>query len=71
MKTYLRAQSLWEMVDNGSNPPPLSNNAIVAQIRNHNEEVNKEGRALGIIQAALHDDIFIKILNLETTKDLR
>ena len=69
MKTYLRAQSLWDVVENGSNPTPLPNNPTVAQIRNHNEEVAKEGRALAIIHAALHDDIFIKILNLETAKE--
>ncbi|GAU33542.1 hypothetical protein TSUD_143350 [Trifolium subterraneum] len=69
MKTYLRAQSLWDVVENGSNPPPLPNNPTIAQIKNHNEEVAKEGRALAIIHAALHDDIFIKILNLETAKE--
>ncbi|CAJ2652705.1 unnamed protein product [Trifolium pratense] len=69
MKTYLRAQSLWDVVENGSTPPVLPNNPTVAQIRNHNEEVAKEGRALAIIHAALHDDIFIKILNLETAKE--
>jgi len=25
IKTYLRAQSLWDVVENGSNPPPLPN----------------------------------------------
>ena len=69
MKTYLRAQCLWELVESGSNPPPLPNNPTVAQIRNHNEEVAKEGKALAIIHAALHDDVFIKILNLDTAKE--
>lgn len=31
----------------------------------------KEGRALAIIPAALHNDVFIKILNLETAKEAR
>ena len=48
---------------------PFPNNPTVAQIRNHNEEVAKKGTALVIIQAALHDDIFIKILNLDTAKE--
>ena len=30
----------------------------------------KEGRALAIIHATLHDDIFIKILNLEIAKEV-
>jgi len=32
--------------------------------------VAKEGRALAIIHATLHDDIFIKILNLEIAKEV-
>jgi len=32
--------------------------------------VAKEGRALAIIHAALHDGIFIKILNLEIAKEV-
>jgi len=31
--------------------------------------MTKEGRALSIIQLALHDNVFIKILTLETTKE--
>ncbi|XP_020214488.1 uncharacterized protein LOC109798576 [Cajanus cajan] len=69
MRTYLRAQSLWEVVENGSNPAPLPDNPTMAQIRFHNDEVAKEGRALAIIQAAVHDDVFIKILNLDTAKE--
>nr|KYP37185.1 hypothetical protein KK1_041649 [Cajanus cajan] len=38
-------------------------------MRSHNDEVTKEGRVLAIIQAALYDDVFIKILTLETTKE--
>nr|KYP40246.1 hypothetical protein KK1_038439 [Cajanus cajan] len=69
MRTYLRAQSLWEVVENGSNPAPLPDNPTMAQVRFHSDEVAKEGRALAIIQAAVHDDVFIKILNLDTAKE--
>nr|KYP55593.1 hypothetical protein KK1_001810 [Cajanus cajan] len=55
-------------MENRSNPPLLSKNSIVAQIRRHNNKVAKEGRALVIIQATLHD-VFMKILTLETTKE--
>ncbi|XP_073224740.1 uncharacterized protein [Cicer arietinum] len=68
METYLRAQCLWDVVENGSIPPPLPNNPTLAQIRNHNEEVAKEVRSLAIIHATLHDEMFIKNLNFETTK---
>jgi len=69
MRTYLRAQNLWETVENGSNPAPLPDNPTVNQIRFHTEEVAKEGRALAIIQVVGHDDVFIKIVNLETAKE--
>nr|KYP36444.1 Retrovirus-related Pol polyprotein from transposon TNT 1-94 [Cajanus cajan] len=69
MRTYLRAQSLWEVVENGRNPAPLPDNPTMAQVRFHSDEVAKEGRALAIIQAAVHDDVFIKILNLDTAKE--
>ena len=46
MKPYLRAQSLWDVVEKGNNPPPLPNNPTLAQIRNHSDKVAKEGRAL-------------------------
>ena len=55
-------------MDTGSHPLPLPNNPTVAHIRNQNEEVAKEGKALAIVEATLHDNIFIKILNLETAK---
>jgi len=42
----------------------------MAQIRFHNKEVIKEGRALVIIHATIHYDTFINILNLETKKKL-
>lgn len=37
----MRAQSLWDAMENGNNPPPLP---TLAQIRNHNEEVAKKKR---------------------------
>lgn len=69
MKTYLRTQSLWDVVKSDSNPPPLSNNSILAQIKNHIEELEKEWRTFVIINVALHDDMFIKILNLKAAKE--
>lgn len=41
MKTHLRAQSLWDVVENRSNPPPHPNNPTLSQIKNLNEEVEK------------------------------
>ncbi|RDY06294.1 Protein SABRE, partial [Mucuna pruriens] len=53
MKTSLRVQSL--KPNNSSN-------------KKHNDEMTKEGKTLVIIHLALHDDVFIKILTLESTK---
>ena len=58
MRTYLRARSLWDIVENGSNPTPLPENSTIAQMRSHNDEVAKQDKALAIVQATLHDDIF-------------
>jgi len=69
MRTHLRSQTLWQVVENGSNPTPLPNNPAVAQLRFHTEEMAKEGRALAIIHVTVHNDVFIKILNLKTTKE--
>lgn len=60
---------LWKIVKNGSNPAPLPDNPTAMQIRFHIDEVVEEGRALVIIQTALHDNVFIKIVSLETTKE--
>lgn len=64
----MRVQSLWELEENGSNPGPLSENPTVAQLRFHSEEVAKEGKTFVIIHTTTHN-VFIKILDLETTKE--
>ena len=56
-------------MQNGSNLTPLSNNPTMTQIRFHNIEVVKEGRALVIIHTTIYNDTFINILNLETAKE--
>jgi len=40
------------------------------QFKIHNEEMENKGKTLSIIQKFLHDDIFIKIVILETRKKL-
>ncbi|RDY06214.1 hypothetical protein CR513_09837, partial [Mucuna pruriens] len=62
MRISLKAQSLWDIVEKGENP-------AIVQIRNHNDEMVKEGKELAIIHAALHDDVFIKILTLKSAKE--
>nr|KYP72154.1 hypothetical protein KK1_004738 [Cajanus cajan] len=69
MRTYLRAQSLMEVMGNESIPTSLLDNQTIVQVRFHTNEAAKEGRALSIIQGEVHNDIFIRILNLNTTKE--
>lgn len=69
MRTYFGAQSLCDLVINGSNRAPLPKNPTIAQMRSHNNEVEKEGKILVIILKTQHDDVFIKILTLETPQE--
>jgi len=59
------------VVESGSKPNILLENPIMTQIRFRSEEVTKEHKALGIIHATtVHNDVFIKTLDLETTKEV-
>ncbi|KAK6161466.1 hypothetical protein DH2020_004847 [Rehmannia glutinosa] len=69
MKTYLRAFDLWEIVETGREPTPLSANPTVAQIKQHNEENAKKFKALSCIHSAVSDVIFTRIMTCETAKE--
>ncbi|XP_022860298.1 uncharacterized protein LOC111380868 [Olea europaea var. sylvestris] len=42
MKAYLKAYDLWEITKSGIEPPPLSENPTIAQLKQHSEEVAKK-----------------------------
>ncbi|XP_071704946.1 uncharacterized protein [Rutidosis leptorrhynchoides] len=46
MKTYLKSQGLWKVVETDEDPPALRANPTVAQLRNYEEELLKKDKAL-------------------------
>ncbi|XP_022866221.1 uncharacterized protein LOC111386024 [Olea europaea var. sylvestris] len=69
MKTYLRAYDLWEITENGTEPPPLRANPTIAQLKQHSEKVAKKFKALSCIQSAVSDAIFTRIITCEIAKE--
>ena len=51
-------------------PPALEENPTVAQIRSHSEQVATRAKDLTILHLVVDGDIFIRILNLDTTGNL-
>ena len=76
MTTILKSYGLWELVENGFEPPdPKIAKAVVDETEKEtSEEVSfseilmKDARALGMIQGAVSDQIFPRIVNEETSK---
>ncbi|CAN6562150.1 unnamed protein product [Malus baccata var. baccata] len=76
MTTILKSYGLWELVENGFEPPDLkSEKAVVDETKKEtSDEVSfseilmKDSRALGKIQGAVSDQIFSRIVNEETSK---
>ncbi|CAL8991389.1 unnamed protein product [Prunus brigantina] len=71
MKTILKSHGLWELVENGFNSSDLKKEkeeatdiekSTMAQI------LMKDARALGLIQSAVSDQLFPRIVNEETSK---
>ncbi|XP_022853667.1 uncharacterized protein LOC111375110 [Olea europaea var. sylvestris] len=69
MKAYLRAYDLWEITENGTEPPPLRANPTIAQLKQHSEEIAKKFKALSCIQSAVSDAIFTRIITCESAKE--
>ncbi|KAI5336306.1 hypothetical protein L3X38_015573 [Prunus dulcis] len=71
MKTILKSHGLWDLVENGLDDSGMKNEkeeaaetekSMVAQI------LMKDARALGLIQSAVSDKLFPRIVNEETSK---
>lgn len=70
MRFYLRSQGLWSVVLSEDDPPPLRGNPTIAQIRANEEERLKKDKAITCLHSALTDQIFTKIMDLETPKQV-
>ncbi|XP_070668519.1 uncharacterized protein [Malus domestica] len=76
MTTILKSYELWELVENGFEPPDSKDKktAVDETKKETTKEVSyseilmKDARALGIIQEVVSDEIFPRIMNEETSK---
>ncbi|XP_050231899.1 uncharacterized protein LOC126680763 [Mercurialis annua] len=68
MKSYLKALSLWNVVESGKEPAPLPENPTMHQIKVYEEEAARKDRALTCIYSALSDAIFTSIMDCDTPK---
>eukprot|EP00257_Ricinus_communis_P015262 XP_015573141.1 uncharacterized protein LOC107261054 [Ricinus communis] len=60
MKTYLKSQGLWKVVETDEDPPALRANPTVAQLRDHEEQLLRKDKALTCIHSSLADHDYLK-----------
>ncbi|CAL8992316.1 unnamed protein product [Prunus brigantina] len=71
MKTILKSHGLWDLVENGFNDSDLKKEkeeAMDTEKSTMAQTLMKDARALGLIQSAVSDQLFLKSVNEETTK---
>ncbi|XP_016751812.1 uncharacterized protein [Gossypium hirsutum] len=68
MKAYFKAFDLRDAIET-SRDVPLKSSSIIAQIKQHSEEVAKKFKALSCIHSTVTDVIFTRIMNYETAKE--
>ncbi|GJU45485.1 retrovirus-related pol polyprotein from transposon TNT 1-94 [Tanacetum coccineum] len=68
MKTYLKYQGLWKVVETDESTPTLGENPTVAQLRTFDTETLKKDNALTCLHLGTVDQIFTSIMDLETPK---
>nr|XP_048336952.1 uncharacterized protein LOC125424186 [Ziziphus jujuba var. spinosa] len=67
-RAYLQAYDLWELFEVDYEVEPLRASATVNQNKLHSEENAKPFKTLTVIQAAMTDDIFTKIMTCTTPR---
>ena len=60
MKAYLKAQSLWDVVENDTKPLALRVNPTLAQIKKHEEDVAKKTQSSYLLTFSLDRGHFYK-----------
>ncbi|GKB06130.1 reverse transcriptase domain-containing protein, partial [Tanacetum coccineum] len=68
MKTYLKSQGLWKVVETDESTPALAENPTVAQLRTYDTESLKKDKALTCLHSGIVDQIFTSVMDLETPK---
>uniref|UniRef100_A0A803L759 Methyltransferase n=1 Tax=Chenopodium quinoa TaxID=63459 RepID=A0A803L759_CHEQI len=71
MKTMLRSYGLWSYADKGYNEPEDESSLSDAQRKRLEEERMKDAKALYLIQNAVKDTIFSRIMRANTAKEAR
>ncbi|KAG4947006.1 hypothetical protein JHK82_043061 [Glycine max] len=69
MRRQLKAFDLWKAMET-TEPPALEENPTVAQIRFHSKQVAKRAKALTILHLVVDDDVFMRISNLDTAREI-
>ena len=69
MKSYLKALSLWDAIEDEEDPRPLGPNPTMNQIKQYEEMKARKPRALTCIHSALSDAIFTRIMTCESPKE--
>ena len=61
MRFYLKSQGLWNVVVFDSDPPPLTANPIIAQMKAHEEKKLKKDKVITCLHSGLAYHMFFKI----------
>ena len=69
MKTFFGSQDLWDIVEEGFIAPTDTLTLTAAQKKELKENKQKDSRALYILQQAVGDVIFPRIMNATNVKD--
>ncbi|XP_015165534.1 uncharacterized protein [Solanum tuberosum] len=70
MKAYLKALSLWEIIESEDDPLPLGPNPTVAQMKIYEDAKSRKPKALTCLHSTLSDVIFTRIMACETPKEV-
>ncbi|EOY12586.1 Uncharacterized protein TCM_031100 [Theobroma cacao] len=70
MKSYLKAFCLWDVVETGEDLVQRHVNPTLAQIRQFEEDKAKRYKALSCLQSVVADDIFSRIMHLDSPKEV-
>ncbi|XP_019465377.1 PREDICTED: coiled-coil domain-containing protein 186-like [Lupinus angustifolius] len=69
MTTFFRSQDLWDIVEEGFTTPENTSTLTVAQKKELKENVQKDAKALFILQQALAETIFPRIMGATSAKE--
>lgn len=70
MKSYMTAYTLWEVVEIGEDLVQRHANPTLAQIRQFEKDKAKKYKAMPSLQSTVFDEIFSKIMHLDSHKEV-